>query len=187
MSRDDIDPGANPRYQSAKEQRRAYVEGEWGNPLTTTPRGGRILSALQLPLFLAFPPRGFGVLTTVGRKTGKKRRKCVRAITRDDKAFLVSLRGQYGAWYRNLAANPHVELRIRGGRFRGIAREIRDADEYARAREAYCETLNFFDRLEYLAHRLGWPTKDRIRDLHVRWFTACTPIVIDLDRAVEVR
>src|SRR6266545_2693412 len=187
MGRDDTGLGAGPSYQSAKEQRRAYVEGEWRNPLTTTPMGGRILSALQLPLFLAFPPRGFGVLTTVGHKTGKKRRKCVRVITRDDKAFLVSLRGQYGAWYRNLAANPRVELRMREGRFRGTAREIRDADEYARARKAYCETVNFFDRLEYLAHRLGWPTNDKIRGLHVRWFAVCTPIVIDLDRSAGVR
>src|SRR6266540_5747021 len=87
MGSDDSGLGAGPSYQSAKEQRRAYVEGEWRNPLTTTPMGGRILSALQLPLFLAFPPRGFGVLTTVGHKTGKKRRKCVRVITRDDKAL----------------------------------------------------------------------------------------------------
>jgi deazaflavin-dependent oxidoreductase (nitroreductase family) len=178
-------PDQKPAYRSAEEQRRAYREGEWGNPLTSTPMGGRILSALQLPLFLIFPSAGFGVLTTVGRKTGKKRRKCVRAIARGDKVFLVSLRGRYGAWYRNLEANPLVNLRIREGRFRGTAREIQNSDEYARAREAYCGTVNFFDRFEYLAHRLGWPTMDRIRDLHTRWFTVCTPIVIELDRAAN--
>lgn len=169
------------QYRSAEEQRQAYLQGEWGNPLTTRPTGGRILSALQLPLFLVLPPRGLAVLTTIGRKTGKKRRKCVRAIRRGNKVFLVSLRGRYGAWYRNLMANPHVELRIPGGRFHGTAREIADASEYEEAREAYCETVTFFDHLEYVNHRTGRPARDRIRELHTRWFSVCTPVVIDLE------
>ena len=172
---------SGPIYGSQEEQRQAYLEGEWGNPLTTKPRGGRILSVVQMPLFLVLPPRGVAVLTTVGRKTGKKRRNCVRAIRRGDKVFLVSLRGRYGAWYRNLMANPHVELRIRGGLFRGAAREVRDAAEHDEAREAYCETVTLFDRLEYLNHRTGWPAPQRIRQLHTRWFSVCAPVVVDLD------
>jgi deazaflavin-dependent oxidoreductase (nitroreductase family) len=168
-------------HLSREQQRQAYLEGEWGNPLTTKPTGGRILIAVQMPLFLLLPPRGVAVLTTVGRKTGKKRRRCVRAIRRGDKVFLVSLRGRYGAWYRNLMANPRVELRIRGGRFRGTAREIQGTAEYKEAKEAYCETITLFDRLEYLNHRTGRPTLERIRDLHTRWFTVCNPLVIDLE------
>lgn len=176
-------PKPYQEYESGEAQRRAYAEGEWGNPFTTTPLGGRLLSALQLPLFAIWPPRGFGVLTTVGRKTGKRRRKCVRAIRVHDKVFLVSLRGRYGAWYRNLAANPEVTLQVRGGRVTGTAREIRDAEEHAEARRAYCETVNFFDRLEYRAHRRGKPTPERIRALHDRWFTVCLPLVIELDES----
>ena len=175
------DGGVRPSYASAEEQRQAYLEGEWGNPLTTNPTGGRILSAIQMPLFLVLPPRGVAVLTTIGRKTGKKRRKCVRAIRRGNKVFLVSLRGRYGAWYKNLMSNPRVELRIRGGRFHGMAREIADAGEYQEAQEAYCGTVTFFDRLEYLNHRTGRPTRARIQELHTRWFTVCAPLVIDLD------
>lgn len=165
---------------SYEEQRQAYIKGEWGNPLTTKPTGGRILSALQLPYFMLFPPRRFGVLMTTGRKTGKKRHKCVRAIRDGDKVFLVSLRGRYGAWFRNIQAQPNVRLRIRGGTFDGLAREITDPAEYEAGKAVYCGTLNPFDRLEHLAHRKGRPTPERIRALHEQWFTVCTPLVIEL-------
>ncbi len=174
-------PLGGQTYRSREEQRKAYLEGEWGNPLTTTPRGGRVLNAVQVPLFLILPPRGVAVLTTIGRKTGKRRRTCVRAIRKDNKVFVVSLAGRYGGWYRNLMANPRIELRMRGGRFRGTAHEVRDAAEYEKAREAYCETITFFDRIEYLNHRTGRPTPARIRDLHARWFSVCTPLVIDIE------
>jgi deazaflavin-dependent oxidoreductase (nitroreductase family) len=168
------------RHPSPEEQRRAYLSGEWRNPLTTIPTGGRILSALQLPWFTLLPPRGFGVLTTTGRKTGRKRRKCVRVIRSRDKAFLVSLRGPFGAWFRNLRAHPQVRLRIRGGTFDGFAREISDPSEYEEARGLYCGTLNPLDRMEYRMHRRGRPTPERIRALHERWFTVGTPVVIEL-------
>ena len=167
-------------HRSPEEQRRAYLEGEWGNPLTTKPAGGRILSALQQPFFTLWPPRGFGVLTTTGRKTGKKRRKCVRAIRDGDKVYLVSLRGRYGAWFRNTQAYPNVRLRIRGGSFDGAARAITDPAEYEAAKVAYCGTVNWFDRLEYRAHRRGRSTPERVRDLHTHWFTVGTPVVVDL-------
>lgn len=168
-------------YPSREQQRAAYLEGEWGNPLTTSPTGGRILSALQRPLFTMFPPHGFGVLTTTGRKTGKKRSRCVRVIRRADKAYLVSLGGPYSAWFRNLAADSRVRLRIRGGTFDGVARPIDDPAELERARAAYCETVNRFDRAEYRAHRRGKPTAERIKELHARWFAIGIPIVIELD------
>src|SRR5918992_2988978 len=159
------------KLPAAEEQRRAYVRGEWGNPFTTIPTGGRILSAAQLPWFIFLPPRGFGVLTTTGRKTGKRRRKCVRAIRDGDKVFLVSLRGPYGAWFRNLRAQPRVRLRIRGGRFEGLAREVGSPQEFEEAKTVYCGTINPFDRLEHLMHRTGWPTRERIRALHEHWLT----------------
>jgi deazaflavin-dependent oxidoreductase (nitroreductase family) len=169
-----------PEHPSFEEQRDAYLKGEWGNPLTTKLAGGRILSALQLPFFMLLPPRGFGVLTTTGRKTGKKRRKCVRGIRDGNKVYLVSLPGRYSAWFRNIQAQPLVKLRIRGGTFEGMAREITDPEEYAAGKAIYRGTVNPFDRLEYLAHRTGRPTAERIRALHERWFNVCTPLVIEL-------
>jgi deazaflavin-dependent oxidoreductase (nitroreductase family) len=167
-------------HPSYEEQRDAYLKGEWGNPLTSKPTGGRILSALQLPYFMILPPRGFAVLTTTGRKTGKRRRKCVRAIRDGDKVYLVSLPGRYSAWFRNIQAHPQVRLRMRGGTFEGVAREITDLEEYEAGKAIYCGGVNPFDRLTYLAHRTGRPTAERIRAMLERWFTVCTPLLIEL-------
>lgn len=163
-----------------EEQRAAYLEGEWGNPFTTKVGGGRILSALQLPFSMLVPPRGYGVLTTTGRTTGKRRRKCVRAIRDGDKVYVVSLPGRYSAWFRNIEANPHVRLRIRGGTFEGVARDITDEAEYDQAKAVYCRALNFFDRFTYVAHRTGRPKAERITSMLERWFTVCAPLVIDI-------
>ena len=174
-------PGrSGPTYASREQQREAYLEGEWGNPLTTKPTGSRILNALQQPYFMLLPPHGYAVLTTTGRKTGKRRRKCVRAIRNGDKVYLVSLPGKYGGWFRNIQAQPQVKLRMRGGIFDGVAREITDRDEYETARAIYCDTVYPFDRGSYVNHRTGRPTEERIREMLERWFTVCTPLVIEL-------
>jgi hypothetical protein len=64
------------------------------NPFLRTSTGGRVLSALMLPQFMIVPPAGFGVLTTTGRRSGKTRRKCVRAIRRGDKVCMMWRRGR---------------------------------------------------------------------------------------------
>src|SRR5438105_13662154 len=87
------------------------------NPFTRSAQGGRVLSALMLPFFLVRPPAGFGVLTTTGRRTGKKRRKCVRAVRAGDRAYLVLLgpallaptgTGTTSAWLWNI--RPHLKV-----------------------------------------------------------------------------
>jgi deazaflavin-dependent oxidoreductase (nitroreductase family) len=151
------------------------------NPFVRSAAGGRALSALQRPFFELLPPRGFGVLTTTGRKTGKPRAKCVRAIRRGDLAFLVSIGGYAAAWVSNLRAKPEVTLRIRGGRFAGIARELSDDPERQEAMRAYCETVNPFDLAECAMHRRGLPSQAKVRELHRRWFSDGLPLVIDLE------
>jgi deazaflavin-dependent oxidoreductase (nitroreductase family) len=167
------------RRPPPKEQLRAYLEGHRRNPLTTTFTGGRILSASQLPWFM-LPPCGFGVLTTVGRKTGKRRRKCVRAIRNGETFYLVSLTGSGAAWFLNLKADPHVKLRIRGGIFDGLAREITDPAEHEKGKRDYSRTVNPFDRIEYRMHRTGAPTDEKIRAMHEKWYTDGTPMIIEL-------
>lgn len=156
-----------------------HAEGHRRNPFTATPNGGRALSALQAPWFTLLPPKGFGVLTTVGRKTGKHRRTCVRVARDGPTAYLAAIRGPAAGWLRNLRAQPQVRLRIRGGTFTGTARELHP-DEVEVAREAYCATLNPLDRIEYVLHMPGLPTRERIRKLHQHWFTTGVPVAIDL-------
>ena len=162
-----------------REQLRAYLEGHRRNPLTTTFAGARVLNAFQVPWFRVLPPRGFGVLTIVGRKTGRRRSICVRAIRHGGKLYLVSLTGSGAAWFLNLTANPRVELRLRGGTLTGLARPLTDPAELEEGRRVYAGTVNRFDHLEYRMHRAGVPTKERIRAMHDKWYTDGTPVVIE--------
>ena len=156
-----------------------HVSERKHNPFTSSPAGGRALSALQLPFFLLRPPSGFGVLTTTGRRTGKTRRKCIRAIRGDGKAYIVAIKGRT-AWGKNIQANPGVRLRIRGGTFVGVAGEPRGAAETQQAKEAYCETVNPFDYLAYTLWRKGRPTRTKIKELHRSWFDEGGPLVVEL-------
>jgi deazaflavin-dependent oxidoreductase (nitroreductase family) len=150
---------------------------------------GRRLSAAMLPLFLLRPPRGFGVITTTGAKTGKPRRKCVRVIRVGDTAYLVALRppavaitnpSLVNAWVWNIRTNPSVLLRIRGGTYSGVARELTAPAELAQARGALCGTINVFDVGECATHLRGRPTRAKIEELHTYWFATGIPIAIDL-------
>jgi deazaflavin-dependent oxidoreductase (nitroreductase family) len=166
---------AGPKYVGGR-----YAAERRRNPLVQTPLGGRVLSASQLPLFKLRPPIGFGVLTTTGRKTGKERSRCVRAIRRGNRAFLVAIGGESTAWLKNARANPDVELRVRGGTYAGTARELRDEPEAQAAMAAYCGTVNPFDYLECRMHRVGRPTHAKIEELHRTWFEGGVPLVVEL-------
>jgi deazaflavin-dependent oxidoreductase (nitroreductase family) len=158
------------------------------NPFTRSPTGGRILSALSLPVFTLHPPVGYGVLTTTGRNTGKTRCRCVHAVRHGNRAYIVMIRPTLAAiasawiagWVWNIRANPNVRLRIRGGTFTGRARELTDEEELRAARTIYCETVNLFDHLEYVFHRGERPTRAKIEALHHGWFDTGIPLVVEL-------
>jgi deazaflavin-dependent oxidoreductase (nitroreductase family) len=157
-----------------------------GNLFVRSAAGGRVLSALMLPDFTLVPPAGFGVLTTTGRRTGKLRRKCIRAIRRGDEVYLVMLGPPLtgdpkavSAWLWNVRADPNVTVRIRGGTFKGVAREL-EPREAERAREAYCEAVHAFDYAMCLFHRGGRPTRAKIQEMTGHWFDTGTPLVVDL-------
>jgi deazaflavin-dependent oxidoreductase (nitroreductase family) len=152
-------------------------------------RDGRVLSALMLPFFMVRPPSGYGVLTTTGRRTGKTRRKCIRVVRRGNKAYLVSLRlpeqamrrpSAVAAWVWNIRSEPSVRLRIRGGTFAGIARELSEPAELEQARKALSDTVNLFDYGECSVHLRGLPMRAKIRELHGYWFDTGVPLVIEL-------
>jgi deazaflavin-dependent oxidoreductase (nitroreductase family) len=155
------------------------------NPLVLSKGGGRILSAAMLPAFLAWPPRGWGVLTTTGRKSGKQRRKCVRAVREGDEVYIISIKpsraSETAAWVLNIRANPRVSLRIKGGTFTGVARELTDGQERGRVKPIYCERINPFDYVSCTLHRSGLPTLAKIKALHASWFDKGIPLAVTLD------
>ena len=149
--------------------------------LINTAKGGRSLSATQLPLFLLHPPLGFGVITTTGRRSGKQRRRCVRTIRAGEEVYVVAMKGaSITGWAKNALANPEVRLRIRGGSFAGRARELQGEAERDEVGQAYCGTVNPFDYVECMLWRRGRPTRAKIEALHREWFVQGTPLVVEL-------
>jgi deazaflavin-dependent oxidoreductase (nitroreductase family) len=175
--------------QLERVRQAAIAEAPKHRRILRTSRHGQILSAVMLPLLLVLPSAGYGVLTTTGRRSGKRRRKCIRMIRRDDKVYLVQLRppelaiarpAAASAWVWNIRSNPNVKVRIRGGTFDGIARELTDPGELAEAREALCETVDLNDYGECTLHLRGLPTRAKIKELHRYWFDTGIPLAIDL-------
>lgn len=180
-------PGAGARTTPAIDRAQGGAAGAARvperrlNPFIHTFTGGRVLSALMLPWFLLRPPEGFGVLATTGRRTGKTRRRCVRAVRENESVYIVCIGGALAAWVKNIEANPRVHLRIRDGSFTGHARRPAGSAEHGQARQAYCETVNRFDYRECHMHRSGRPTAARIKELHRGWFDTGLPLVVELE------
>lgn len=66
------------------------------------------------------------LLTTTGRKSGKKRITPLQYEEINGKIFLGSARGTHSDWYRNILADNRVEIQVRNRKFSGIAEPITD-------------------------------------------------------------
>jgi deazaflavin-dependent oxidoreductase (nitroreductase family) len=76
------------------------------------------------------PITGYIMLTkTVGRKTGKIRSAPVNYAIRDGVVYCMAGFGRDTHWYRNLQAQPKVEIILPNGPLAGIAENVTDPDE----------------------------------------------------------
>lgn len=73
------------------------------------------------------------VLGVTGRKTGKIRYTPVSYARIGERIYCYQGKVMKGQWYRNLMANPAVEVLLPGGRFSGRGEEVRDAAEKLQA------------------------------------------------------
>jgi deazaflavin-dependent oxidoreductase (nitroreductase family) len=107
-----------------------------------TPIGIRIASAIHRGLYRltrgAIGGRARGVdmllLTTVGRKTGKRRTTPLMYGKDGEKLVLIASKGgapEHPFWYTNLKATPDVEVQVRADKLRLRARDA-TADERPR-------------------------------------------------------
>lgn len=71
------------------------------------------------------------LLTTTGRRTGRKRVTTLQYEEVAGAYWLGSSRGTRADWFRNLVADPIVEVQVRSRRFRGRAEAISDAQRVA--------------------------------------------------------
>jgi deazaflavin-dependent oxidoreductase (nitroreductase family) len=167
------------RTRSGPEPRKNIVAGE---PVKLRVKA---LDVLLRPWFAHGPHRGMGVLTTVGRKSGKGRRHAVRAIRVGSRAYLVAIPGSHAAWVWNIRSNPRVGLQIQGVARDGTARELTGGPERDVARAAYVGTVNAADYIECFLHWRGLPARWKIQRLHEMWFDGGIPIAIDLEPEIR--
>jgi deazaflavin-dependent oxidoreductase (nitroreductase family) len=66
------------------------------------------------------------LLTTIGRKSGLMRVTSLQYEEIDGVIYIGSMRGEKADWFQNIAADPHVQVRVGNRRFRGLAEPITD-------------------------------------------------------------
>jgi deazaflavin-dependent oxidoreductase (nitroreductase family) len=71
------------------------------------------------------------LLTTIGRKSGLPRTTPLQYEKIDGAYYVGSARGTQADWFRNLIANPHVEVWVKSQRFCGQAEAVTAPDRIA--------------------------------------------------------
>jgi deazaflavin-dependent oxidoreductase (nitroreductase family) len=71
------------------------------------------------------------LLTTTGRKSGKKRETPVQYEKIGEDYYLGAARGLKADWVRNLQSNPLVEIRVGAKQFQGLAEVVTDPHRFA--------------------------------------------------------
>jgi deazaflavin-dependent oxidoreductase (nitroreductase family) len=66
------------------------------------------------------------LLTTTGRKSGLPRVTPLQYEEFDGLIYIGSARGTQADWYRNLVADPHVRVQVKGRRFEATAETSTD-------------------------------------------------------------
>lgn len=67
------------------------------------------------------------ILTHTGRRTGKLRRQPLNYAIVDNELYCVAGFGVVSDWYKNIMANPRVQVWLPDGWWEGLARDVSDA------------------------------------------------------------
>jgi deazaflavin-dependent oxidoreductase (nitroreductase family) len=152
------------------------------NPFAKSRWYHRLSNIFVSPQFRVLPlPRGFALLTVTGRRSGKPRRRPVRAIRRGDTLYAVAVLGERSDWLRNVRKHPSVRVKIGARTQSARAREIDDAAERESAAELYAREVVPYDYVDYASLHWGFPTRRKIQDAHRRWIEDGVMVAIDLE------
>lgn len=98
---------------------------------TLRPPDARLFRALYAVGLGPIVGRLILLLTTTGRRTGRKRVTALQYEVVAGEYWLGSSHGMRADWVRNLVADPIVEVRVRSRHFRGRAEVFDDAQRVA--------------------------------------------------------
>ena len=150
------------------------------NPFAGSRGYARLSNLFMQPLYRLLPvPRGFALLTVIGRRSGRRLRRPVRAIRSDNTLYAVAMLGERSDWLRNVRKEPRVEVKVGGRRSGGVAREIDDPGELGKALEVYLQTFPA-DYMDYAGYHWGLPTRRKIEEAHGKWAHDGIMVAIDL-------
>jgi deazaflavin-dependent oxidoreductase (nitroreductase family) len=154
---------ANPFAKSRWFHRLANVSGMW-------------------VFFQILPaPRGFALLTVTGRRSGKRRRRPIRAIRDGSTLYAAAILGERSDWLRNLRENPKAQARV-GTKTRGVTmREVTDPAERAKAEEMYVDTVVPYDYFDVPIVDWTFPSPARIRKSHRDWLERGILVALELE------
>jgi len=130
-------------------------------------------------------PRGFTLLTVTGRRTGRRRRRPIRAIRDGSTLYGVAILGARSDWLRNLRANPRAQARVGMRTREATLREITDAAEREKAERLYVETVVPYDYFDVPLVDWTWPSPARIRRSHRDWLQRGTLVAFELESPDE--
>lgn len=88
-------------------------------------------------------------LTVTGRKSGQESSRPVWFVDEDDHVLLMPVGGSGANWYRNVVANPEVDLAAGGAELRATAKPVEESDAVADAIERFGEKYGVDKVSEY--------------------------------------
>ena len=151
------------------------------NPFAKSRMFHRIGHATNTQTWRLMPtPPGIALVTTTGRRTGKRRQRAMRAVRDGARVYAVAILGEKTDWVRNVRANPRVRIKLGGTTYDAIARVLEDAGERAAAQDAYRPNAGWYDYVDYANFVWDVPTRGKLLRVHDQWFEEGTPVVFEL-------
>jgi len=105
------------------------------------------------------------LLTTTGRKSGLPRQTRLQYEKEEGVIYAAAARGQQADWFRNIVANPHVEVQFEGQSLHGLAEPITDPARIADFLELRLKRHPLMIRLMLLSHGLIWADRVHLEQL----------------------
>src|SRR5262245_42333204 len=157
-------------------------EGDMANPFKRSKAFHRIGHVTNTTPWRLMPtPAGLAVITTSGRRTGRRRVRAVRAVKSGSVVYAVALLGERTAWLHNIRACPDVRIKLGRTTYAARARELCDEGDRGRAADAYRPVAGWFDYADYANFVWDIPTRRKLVKAHDEWFEQGTPVEFRLE------